>query len=145
MPWAWIRADERKWEAKARLRTDSAGQRADPPPLAGHETTPRIVDEVIPDPDLSAVGPLEAGHNAQQRGLATARGPENGRERTGRNGELHSAQDRLGPECLGHAGDAQVLHVDTIVDCRRALGSPRALWPAAPIRAGWRSNQRPST
>jgi hypothetical protein len=29
--WAWIRADERKWEAKARLRTDSAGQRADPP------------------------------------------------------------------------------------------------------------------
>jgi hypothetical protein len=116
--------------ANAQVREERAllGHVADPPPFAGHEMTPRIVDEVIPDPDLPAVGPLEAGHNPQQRGLPTARGPENGRERTGRNGELHPAQDRLGPERLGHAGDAKVLHDDTILVCRRVPGlAQRAL------------------
>ena len=42
----------------------------------------------------------------------------------GRNGQIHPAQDRLGPECLGDARDAEVLHADTIV-----LGASSALWP----------------
>ncbi len=61
-------------------------------------------------------------------------------------GQLHPAQDGLGPEGLGDAGDAKVFHVDIILVGNSAPGvSGPGAWAAAPIRPGWRSNQRPST
>ena len=49
-----------------------------------------------PELDLAVVGPLEAGHDPQQRRLAAARRAENGGERPVRDGQVDAAQDAAG-------------------------------------------------
>ncbi len=102
--------------------------------VTGHEAPAGIVDHHSPDADLPLVRPFEAGHDPQQRGLAAARRTEDGGERTGRHGQIHPAQDGLGPEGLGDTGDAKVFHVDIILVGNSAPGAsgpgPAAAHPA---------------
>ena len=130
-------------DAEMREQRALLGDVPDAAPLARHEATAGVVDQVLADEDLSVVGPFEAGHDPQQRRLAAPRGAEDRRERPGRNGQVHAAQDRLRPECLGHAGDAEVLHATPFCVCvsasaRRAR--PGRLRPCA--RAGGRTSGR---
>ena len=76
-----------------------------------HETDAAVADAVqrrilSAEMDLAAVGPFQAGYDAQQRGLAGAGGTEQGHELTGADFEIDAAERREFVELLGHAVDA---------------------------------------
>jgi hypothetical protein len=77
---------------------------SDPPLL--HRQPRRVV---VAKAEPAAVGFLEAGDDAQQRGLATAGGPEQRDELARRDCQVDPCQDRLVAEALADAGDLDAL------------------------------------
>ena len=68
----------------AQVREEGAllGDVTDASPLRGHPLVTGVVDDLRTQSNLTFIGSLEAGDDAQERGLPAARGPENGREGT---------------------------------------------------------------
>ena len=78
-------------DAEVREQGPLLGYVADAPVLAGDETVVGVVDDLLPQPDLPPVGPLEPGHNPQERRLAAPRCAEDRGERTVRDSQVHAA------------------------------------------------------
>ncbi|CAM2146819.1 hypothetical protein PT2222_190141 [Paraburkholderia tropica] len=62
------------------------------------------------DVDAARVGALETAQQAQQRGLAAARGAEQREQRAGLHREMHVVQHGMAVEGLGNAGNAKCAH-----------------------------------
>ena len=79
-------------------------EHADPPRL-GLDPRARPRDGAPADLHPARVGHLEARHEAQQRRLARAAGPEHGGDRSGRHGERHVVDGGSDPNRLAIAVD----------------------------------------
>ena len=126
------------------------GHIADATVLARDEHVAAVVDQVLAELDLAAIEALEAGDDAQQRRLAAARRAQNAGETAGLDGQVHAVEDLEVSERLAHASDGELLHRPIVAAGStsgavpvKTVGGPAA--PAAAVRAGSRSNQRPST
>src|SRR5262249_26227135 len=64
-------------------------------------------NHLIADADGAAVGTLEAADQPEQRGLAAARGPENGNEAAGSDVEIDAAQHDVGAEAFAQPADEE--------------------------------------
>ena len=69
----------------------------------------QLRDVLVADEDRARGRVLEARDHAQRRRLAAARGPEQGEERAGRDGQVEVVDRRHGREALGQADQVQVL------------------------------------
>ena len=68
----------------------------------------QLRDVLVADEDRAGGGVLEAGHHAQRRRLAAARGAEQGEERARGDGQVERIDRRHGRESLGQADQVQV-------------------------------------
>ena len=123
------------------------GHVADAAMLARHEDVATVVDHLGPELHLAAVEALEAGHDPQQRRLAAARDSEDAGEAARRDGQVDAVEHRVVAERLAGAANDELLHRPIVTAgstsaVAMTAGGPA---PAVAVRAGSRSNQRPST
>ena len=65
------------------------------------DRAPAVIDHLLADPQAAAVEPLEPGDQPQQRGLAAARGAEDGGDGPLWDGQLDAGEDHCLAESLG--------------------------------------------
>ncbi len=80
----------------------------------------QVVDPAVADPDLAFRGGLEAGDDAEERGLAAAGGAEQDHELLVADGEVDLVEGGEGPKTLGNALDADLGHA--VPSCPSKLG-----------------------
>jgi len=83
------------------------------PALLGHQVTMLTFDRHTPEDHRAGICSLEAGQHSQQRRLPTPRRPEHGRERPGRDHEVHPRQHLHRAERLVEASSLEAVHFAT--------------------------------